>query len=57
MSTRNVVALGIGALTLVLLGTLIFRDAPEFRIAAVSAVVIAGALIALGKARPPGGGR
>jgi len=49
--------LGIGALTLVLLGTLMLRDAPEFRIAAVSAVVIAGVLIARGKTRPPGGGR
>lgn len=57
MSTRNVVALGIGALTLVLLGTLLLRDAPEFRIAAALAVAIAAALIAWEKARPPGGGR
>jgi len=57
MSTRNVVALGIGALTLVLLGTLMLRDAPVFRIAAAAAVVVAGALIARERTRPPGGGR
>lgn len=53
MSTRNVVALGIGALTLVLIGTLMLRDVAEFRIAAFVLVLIAGGLIAWGRARPP----